>query len=259
MRRILTASALIPPVVYLIFWAPDWLFVLTSAAVGLLCYSEFAELVANHMIRHPGPFGIAGGLLLLFWPDYALIELFGILVLACIFALRDSRLPEILPYAAAILLSSIYAFLPWRIAIDLRNESVHLLFFSLALNWVGDSAAYYVGRTFGKHKLAPEISPNKSWEGAMASVVSSLVFGLLYLGHFLATAPWWEIVILAVAGNIAGQFGDLTESAIKRGARVKDSGYILPGHGGMLDRVDSSLFTVPVVYGLHLAIRMLST
>lgn len=259
MKRILTASALIPPVVYLIFWAPDWLFVLASAAVGLLCYSEFAELVANHLIRHPGPFGIAGGLLLLFWPDYALIELFSILVLACIFALRDWRLREILPYAAAVLLSSIYAFLPWRLAIDLRSESVHLLFFSLALNWAGDSAAYYVGRTFGKHKLAPEISPNKSWEGATASVLCSLFFGLVYLGHFLPAISWWEIIFLAIAGNIAGQFGDLTESAMKRGAGVKDSGHILPGHGGMLDRVDSSLFAIPVVYGLHLIIRILST
>jgi len=127
-----------------------------------------------------------------------------------------------------------------------------LLFFALALNWAGDTTAYYIGRQFGRHKLAPVVSPKKSWEGAFASVAGSVIFGLLYLGHFLPLLPWWEIVIIAILGNIAGQFGDLAESAMKRGAGVKDSSNILPGHGGMLDRVDSSLFALPIVYIIYL-------
>ncbi|MBV9613133.1 MAG: phosphatidate cytidylyltransferase, partial [Acidobacteriaceae bacterium] len=82
-------------------------------------------------------------------------------------------------------------------------------------------------------------------------------FGVLYLGHFMPHLPTWEVVIMAALGNIAGQFGDLAESAIKRGVDVKDSGGMLPGHGGMLDRVDSSLFALPVVYAILLAISFL--
>ena len=144
-----------------------------------------------------------------------------------------------------------YAFVPWRFAIDLRAVSVHLLFFALALNWVGDSAAYYVGRTIGKHKLAPVVSPGKSWEGAIASVLGSVIFGLLYLGHFVPRIPLWQIAMIAAVGNVAGQFGDLAESALKRGAGLKDSSNLLPGHGGFLDRLDSSLFALPVVYILY--------
>ncbi|MGH9693929.1 MAG: phosphatidate cytidylyltransferase, partial [Bryobacteraceae bacterium] len=94
------------------------------------------------------------------------------------------------------------------------------------------------------------ISPNKSWEGASASILASLLFGIVYL-HYAGQGTWWQAAILAVLGNIAGQLGDLAESAVKRGGGVKDSGTLLPGHGGMLDRVDSSLFTLPVVYVIH--------
>ncbi|MGH9640521.1 MAG: phosphatidate cytidylyltransferase [Bryobacteraceae bacterium] len=258
MKRVLTAAALIPLAIYLIFWSPDWLFMLAAAAMSLICYSEYAGLVSEHGIRRPGALGIAAGLLLLFWPQFIVVELTGIAILAFIAALKSANLADILPYVGAVLMGAFYTCAPWLLAVDLRYESVHLLFFALALNWAGDSAAYYAGRAWGKHKLTPVVSPNKSWEGAIASVIGSLVFGLIYLGHFLPRIPWWEIVILAVIGNIAGQFGDLTESAMKRGAGVKDSGRILPGHGGMLDRVDSSLFAVPVVYIVHLIAAVLA-
>ncbi|MGH9582196.1 MAG: phosphatidate cytidylyltransferase, partial [Bryobacteraceae bacterium] len=186
------------------------------------------------------------------------VELTAVAILAFIVSLTSASLGDILPHVGALLLGAFYTFAPWRLAVDLRYESVHLLFFALALNWAGDSAAYYAGRTWGKHKLTPAISPNKSWEGAIASVLGSLVFGLLYLGHFLPRISWWEIAILAVIGNAAGQFGDLAESAMKRGAGVKDSGRVLPGHGGMLDRVDSSLFAIPVVYVVHLIFAALA-
>src|SRR5262249_42784887 len=141
---------------------------------------------------------------------------------------------------------------------------VILVLFSV---WAGDIAAYYVGRGFGKHKLAPVVSPNKSWEGAIASVIGSialtaLVFhfqrqinGLLREEYWLFPYPSWgrqpswvQIVLLGILTNVAAQFGDLFESALKRGAGVKDSGTLLPGHGGVLDRIDALLFAIPVVW-----------
>ncbi len=112
-------------------------------------------------------------------------------------------------------------------------------------------AAYYVGRAIGKHKLAPSVSPGKSREGAIASVIGAIIFGLLYLGHFVPQIPLWQVALMAAIANVAGQFGDLAESAMKRGAGMKDSGTLLPGHGGFLDRLDSSLFALPVVYVLY--------
>ncbi len=118
----------------------------------------------------------------------------------------------------------------------------------MSLNWAGDIAALYVGRSLGRHKLAPEVSPAKSWEGSIASTVTSVIYGALYFPRLLPSAPLAEALGLTVIANIAGQLGDLCESAIKRGAGVKDSGNLLPGHGGWLDRLDSSLFALPVVY-----------
>jgi phosphatidate cytidylyltransferase len=124
------------------------------------------------------------------------------------------------------------------------------------LNWVGDSAAYYVGRKLGRHKLAPRISPGKSWEGSIASVAASIVFAVVYLTRLIPSVEIWQAVLLGGVGNIAGQIGDLAESALKRGAGVKDSGTMLPGHGGWLDRVDSILFAMPVICWLVLGLGL---
>lgn len=251
MKRLLTAIALIAVAIYLIFLAPYLVFMAAALCMGFLCYWEFSGLVLAHGIAKPGIFGILTGLVILFQPEYTLAGVMLLIVIALIIALRQQNLRNILPQTTSAFFGAFYAFAPWRFATDLRFESVHLLFFALALNWIGDSAAYYVGRRFGRHSLAPVVSPKKSWEGAVASVAASLIFGLFYLGKFMPQVSPWEIAAMAIIGNIAGQFGDLAESAIKRGAGVKDSGTMLPGHGGMLDRVDSSLFALPVVYGIH--------
>jgi phosphatidate cytidylyltransferase len=120
--------------------------------------------------------------------------------------------------------------------------------FALAVNWVGDVAAFYVGRSIGKHKLAPRISPAKSWEGALASLVAAVIFGYAFFRYVQPAIALAHMLALSVIANAVGQIGDLAESAIKRGAGVKDSSTLLPGHGGFLDRLDSSLFTMPVVY-----------
>jgi phosphatidate cytidylyltransferase len=145
-------------------------------------------------------------------------------------------------------LGVVYIFGSWKFAVLLRAANAHWLVYALALNWVGDIAAYYVGRSVGRHKLAPRVSPKKSWEGAAASLAASVVFGGFYLGRFLPAVPLAQSLALSAAANVAGQFGDLSESALKRGAGVKDSSSLLPGHGGWLDRVDSTLFALPIVY-----------
>jgi phosphatidate cytidylyltransferase len=219
--------------------------------MGTACYWEYAGLVAGHGIARPGLFGFLAGLIILFWPQYTLIGFSLISIAALVTAMRYEDLRSLLPQVSSALFGAFYSFAPWRFAYDLRLQSVHWLFFATALNWAGDTSAYYIGRGFGKHKLAPVVSPKKTWEGAAGSVAGSLAFGLLYMGHFMPRVPLWEVALLAVVGNIAGQLGDLAESAMKRGGGVKDSGNILPGHGGMLDRVDSSLFAIPAVYCLH--------
>src|SRR5207237_1659720 len=110
--------------------------------------------------------------------------------------------------------------------------------------WAGDIGAYYIGRPFGRHKLAPRVSPKKSWEGSIAGVITSVLLGGWYLVYFIPSIPLVNALILTAVANAAGQIGDLAESAMKRGAQVKDSGGLLPGHGGFLDRVDSTLFAL---------------
>ena len=253
MKRVLTAAVLAPLIVYVVVWAPFWAFLAVLTAVALLCFHEFNGLVAAHDIPPPGAFGFAVGLAVLaswFTPDregtlLALIAL-GSLVVST-FGTSDLR--RVLPRAGAILLGVVYIFGSWRCSIGLRFANPHWMMFALALNWIGDTAAMYAGRTFGRHKLAPVLSPKKSWEGSVASVVSSVIFGVAYIPQVIAAVAWWEVAGIAAVANVAGQIGDLSESALKRGAGMKDSGTLLPGHGGWLDRVDSSLFAVPVVYG----------
>lgn len=248
MKRVVTALLLIPFFCYIILWAPQWAFLVTVAAVAVLCFREYSELAALQGIAKPGLFGYAAGLLLLFLPgkDEAFFVLVAILGMAL--ALRSREMARALPDAAALLLGVVYVFGSLRCAVELRAISPYWVFFAFSLNWAGDIAALYVGRLLGRHKLAPHVSPGKSWEGSIASTVASVVYAAFFIPSLLKSTPLAEALGLTVIANVAGQFGDLCESAIKRGAGVKDSGNLLPGHGGWLDRLDSSLFALPVVY-----------
>jgi phosphatidate cytidylyltransferase len=250
MKRVLTALALFPLAFYGTFWAPYWGFFTIVASVALLCFYEYSGIVAGHGIERPGPLSYAAGLLLLFNPSP--VVLVGVALLTV--ALRLDNLARVLPSAGAALLGIVYVFGAWRACIDLHAISPYWLLYALAINWVGDIAAYYTGRAFGKHRLAPVVSPKKSWEGAAGSIVATILFGLFYRRWLGIGIP--EVVMLSIVGNIAGQLGDLAESAMKRGAGVKDSGTLLPGHGGWLDRLDSSLFSMPVIYWLHHALQL---
>ena len=145
---------------------------------------------------------------------------------------------------------AIYIGGAWVCAFNLRAINPHWLLFAFLLCWAGDTAAYYVGKNFGRHKLAPVISPAKTWEGAIASLVGGALVGAIYAYCLIPGAPLGLVLMIGAAGNIAGQIGDLVESAYKRWGGVKDSGSSLPGHGGWLDRIDSSLLSIPMVYVL---------
>jgi phosphatidate cytidylyltransferase len=128
----------------------------------------------------------------------------------------------------------------------LEHEGPWLLLFALAITWANDTVAYFVGRAIGKHKLAPNLSPKKTWEGSVAGFAASLLVAWLFSRELIA--PMAHLLAMAAIGNVAGQVGDLLESAYKRSAGAKDSGGLLPGHGGVLDRIDALILTFPVVW-----------
>jgi phosphatidate cytidylyltransferase len=248
MKRLLTALVLIPVVIYLVLWANYWVFLSVLIAVALVCYYEYAGIAEGYGFGSLSPIGFVMGLPLLLWQGETWPLVAGIALVSLAASMRTDNLSKALPHAALLLMGIVYVFGCWKCAIPLRQINHHWLMYALLLNWAGDSGAYYIGRAFGKHKMAPRVSPNKSWEGAVASVVVSVLVGGAYLFRFVPGTNAVAAIGLTVAANVAGQLGDLAESAIKRGASMKDSSAILPGHGGLLDRVDSTLFTLPVIY-----------
>ncbi len=254
MKRIATALVLIPVIVWVTLAAPEWVFKLVLAAVGLLAFHEFDQIAAENGFPKAGWAGMITGLIFMLAPQPGLTIVL-IAIAAMLLALRVDNLKDTMPGAAVLVLGVLYIFGAWRCAIDLRSLSPHWLMFALLLSWVGDTAALYVGRSMGRHRMAPRISPAKTWEGAVGSLAGSIIGGAIYAHYLIASADLALVIGAAAAGNIAGQAGDLCESAMKRGAGVKDSGTSLPGHGGWLDRIDSSLFSVPVVLVLLKAVE----
>jgi phosphatidate cytidylyltransferase len=248
MKRVLTAAALIPIIVYVVLWANAWAFLAVLFTVAFLCWREYDGIAAAYGFGAPGLLGAAAGYVLLAWPAETWLYLTVLTLAALAWAMRAEDLAHSLPRASLLVLGVVYVFGTWKCAIPLRAINPHWLMYGLIVSWTGDIGAYYIGRKFGKHRLAPRVSPKKSWEGAAASVASSVLISGAYLWRFVPGMTIPLAIGITVAANIAGQLGDLAESAMKRGAGVKDSGTILPGHGGFLDRVDSTLFALPVIY-----------
>lgn len=139
-------------------------------------------------------------------------------------------------------------FLSYIILIRNGDNGVLWIFLLLIVVFMGDTAAYYLGSYFGQHKLCPAVSPNKTIEGALGGLAAGLGSGALIKTFYLPLLPWGLSLLFFLSIGIAGQVGDLFESQIKRVAHIKDSGSILPGHGGVLDRIDALLFAAPVAY-----------
>jgi phosphatidate cytidylyltransferase len=267
MKRILTAIVLIAFVAALIFFGKLWMVTVVAALVAGLAAIEFRGFAAAGGCPIPLWWTISAlslfFLATFFRPlDTITVVAFVTLVLFAVAAFRTS-LEHVLWQTAVGLLMLVYIAYPLTILPQILNEEngTALLLFLFVCVWSGDIAALYVGKRFGRRKFAPRLSPNKTWEGAFASVIASCLFGmcLILLGDWFTqqnssftrlhtTEPWWVFLILAAVLNAAAQFGDLLESALKRGAGVKDSGSMLPGHGGILDRIDALLVAAPVLW-----------
>jgi phosphatidate cytidylyltransferase len=267
MKRVLTALVLIPIVLLIVFLGPKqhWLFSLAVAGVAALAGWEYLGL-AQQRGAQPPRITVTVALLALFlanfeWPDWT-AGAFGALSLALLIVCTFRKpVEQVMADASACIFCMFYIGFTLLTLISLHEQpnGPSLVVFLLCVVWAGDSLALYTGRAFGKHKLAPGISPGKSWEGSIGSVAGSLIAAgiLLVLATQLQARdiavlsypdePWYWLV-LAVIVNIAAQVGDLAESALKRSAGVKDSGSLLPGHGGMLDRIDALLLAAPVLW-----------
>ncbi|MGH9592891.1 MAG: phosphatidate cytidylyltransferase [Bryobacteraceae bacterium] len=243
MKRVLTALVLLPPIVWVALAGPRWAFLGLLALVGLAAFYELDAIAGKQGIARAGIPGMLAGLAFLYSPEPAYLTI-------VILALALMTITLQLTSAATALLGIVYIFGAWRCATGLRDLNPHWLMIALLVSWAGDTAALYIGRAFGRHKLAPRVSPQKTWEGAAGSLIGGVLAAGVYAHYLIPAAPLKIVLVVAVAGNIAGQVGDLCESAFKRGAGVKDSGTTLPGHGGWLDRIDATLFSVPVVYGI---------
>jgi phosphatidate cytidylyltransferase len=186
MKRILTALALIPIVAWVVLWSNQWVFLAVLCSVACLCWYEYNEIAGAYGFGKPGMAGYGVGLALLVWWDIHWLAVVGFAVLVLISVMRDQDLAHALPRASLLVLGVIYVFGCWKCARPIRETySPHWLMYGLLLNWAGDIGAYYVGRPFGKHKLAPRVSPKKSWEGSIASVFTSVLLGTYYLSRFV--------------------------------------------------------------------------
>jgi len=251
MKRVLTALVLIPAVLWVVFQGTPLAVQLALTVVALLCLHECLGIARAAGITVSTPVSHAAGAAMILAPALPYPAfLVGFAVLAMLLSLnRLHTSGGAFASASAMLFAVVYACGPFAVARQLHTLSPHWLFFPLLVNWAGDSSAMYVGKAFGRRKLAPTISPNKTWEGTIASLVLGAAAGAGYLLYFLPdlVSPVFAIV-LAVLVNVAGQLGDLAESALKRGVDMKDSGSLLPGHGGLLDRMDGALFSFPTLY-----------
>jgi phosphatidate cytidylyltransferase len=146
--------------------------------------------------------------------------------------------------SAMLLIAFPLSFAPLLHAVPTIGPKV--LLFACAITWAGDTLAYFVGSAFGKHLLAPKLSPKKTWEGSVGGMAGSLA--VAYAFSYWIKIPVGHLLAMGAAGNVAGQMGDLLESAYKRSAGVKDSGGLLPGHGGILDRIDALILCIPVIW-----------
>lgn len=224
----------------------------TAVCACLLVYAQYlAAMEYAHSTGDRPSLHAVIGIFVIPGPTIADV-LFVFLIGIAIVTLATRRpLVEALPAAGISCSGLLLIALPLTYAIRLHGVSLAgkwLLLFALVITWMGDTAAYFVGRAIGRHPFAPHLSPKKTWEGAVASFVGSLLVAWAmarWRGVNVATV---HILGMAAAGNVAGQMGDLLESACKRSAGVKDSGALLPGHGGILDRIDALILTFPVVW-----------
>lgn len=255
-KKIIAALILLPAFIWLIGWAPIWLLALIIGLVVPLASYEFCSMISGP-VSSPDSVTTALAAILVYLASLMnqpgitlmLIGLIVCLALTKVFLL-EKDLSRVGTRAAWITLGSIYTgLLPAFLVMIKRYEAdvggSKLLMMLFALVWINDSAAYFAGNLFGKRKLAPIISPAKTLEGFIGGVAASIILGI-FISAFSPTITLADGLMLGIVMGLMAPAGDLAESALKRGAGLKDSGVFLPGHGGVLDRIDSILFGAPI-------------
>jgi phosphatidate cytidylyltransferase len=285
LKRVLTALVLIPVVLLLILRAPIAVLAFVTGVVAVAAIYELLKLSEAYGIQplripiyvfcgvffvliavHPGTTDLSST------AAFSYTALSASVLAPFVFlsiAMRRDQLSSAFSAAMVPALGFVYIALPLALLVQLREQwrGSFLLLYLLLLVWAGDIFAYFIGKPFGRHRMSPRVSPNKTWEGAIASVVASVAVGILMFhyaqpissglirAHLIERQsgifeewPLLPVIALSFALNVAAQLGDLVESLIKRGAGAKDSGAVLPGHGGMLDRIDALLFAAPVLW-----------
>jgi phosphatidate cytidylyltransferase len=288
LKRISTAAVLVPVVLLLVLHAPVPMLAVVAGAVALITVHEFLKLTESYgVLPLRLPTYIFVGLFFLLLAANAIGETPQVSVLKFVLglgfaaalapflfltiAMRRTQMSGAYPAAAASAFAFAYIALPLAMLVQIRQQvaGAFWLLYLLLIVWAGDVFAYFVGRALGRALMAPRVSPKKTWEGAAASLAASLLVTSLLFSHSLEISSFllrlglierrdgmfglekpamWPIILLTIVLNVAAQLGDLVESLVKRGAGVKDSGTLLPGHGGMLDRIDALLFAAPVLW-----------
>ncbi len=277
-KRVATAAVLIPFAVGLVLWGSTAIVALAVGLVTLLALFEYfalGEAIGHRAYRFwtatcalilvyvqwreasAQAYTLSGGLTAYrntAWfarglPSIEEALFLFVLGIAAITLFTKRPMVEALPAAGISASGLILVAFPLSFAIRVHGAGTQgpaLLLFAMVIIWVGDTAAYFVGRSIGRHPLAPRLSPKKTWEGTFASFLGSLIVALIF-ARFM-TVPLPHLLGMAAVGNVAGQVGDLLESAYKRSGGMKDSGSLLPGHGGVLDRIDALILAIPVVW-----------
>ena len=255
MKRVLTSLVAIPILIYVVMFAPVWLCISVIVLAMILALQEYLTMAGiPSSFRIPVSLIAAIACLIPVFPEGTFILLVGSALILTIALFSRLEL-------AAALRAAVYGFfgiayvgclMGFMIALRVWSKTPlsgpELLMMLFIVIWAGDSFAYFAGRSFGRHKLAPIVSPNKTWEGSVAGFVFSIVAAIVCKYTFISEMSLSNAVGIGAIIGVVGQIGDLCESIVKRAAAVKDSGAIIPGHGGMLDRVDSLLFGAPAMY-----------
>ncbi len=257
LKRWLTGIIAVPVLIYLIGFGPRWLLYTLLCAASLVGLWEFFKITVpalSPVVKWINGLLVVGLFAAAYMRQALLLP--GILVLWALFPMAAEVFAFSGPdkgktaQSGLAALGPVYTALPLAllVLIDMRPQGHLWIFFLLVVVFACDTGAFYFGRTFGKHKLHRRLSPGKTWEGALGGLLSSLLAAMLFI-KFIKIHPLnASLILMVIVVGTACQVGDLAESVLKRNQGVKDSGSILPGHGGILDRIDGLLFAIPILF-----------
>ncbi|HET7710360.1 MAG TPA: phosphatidate cytidylyltransferase [Thermoanaerobaculia bacterium] len=254
--RELTAAIALPIAIWIIGWSHEAVFDTTIALIAALALYEFLLLGKRKGYDIPVTLCILVMLFIIaaFVLEHVSVEMgvfVALLAIPAWYVFANVSLEQALPSSAVSILATTYVGMLAGSLIRLRNDFADgpkLVFFLLLVVWLGDTGAYYVGRRFGKKKLSPRISPKKTVEGLIGGIAASITAAIVAHFTFFPQFLLVHAVLVGIVLSVTGVIGDLAESMWKRSAEVKDSGTLIPGHGGFLDRFDSIFFTAPILY-----------